>query len=410
MSEATRYSHTQARLDIEMDLDGLLSPGQQEILHTHLLTCVECRAYYEEFISLEKTLGEIFKASLPEVEYSRAETQQFSREVKARYARRPHFNSLQWANSLAWVGAVALMMVGLAWILSNTRLENIPPIESPPSVALSLETPPGIRLTLPGNGQPVNQVAYSTDDRLLAAATDNGQVILWQVADGAQWLTINTGQPGVSSVIFSGGVHLLVLGKENGVLQVWQVSTGQLLQTISNIPGKPHLMGLSATGEIQFLRQPNEFIINTAPSVKVPWATRRGIALTPIILPGLAGEVVTASVSPDGNILATGSKSGVIHFWQITVKNGKREGTLLFALQGHTGPITNLAFQPDGQYLASASEDGTLRVWRVTDGVALYTLTEQTSSIQSIAFSPNGSSLAAALKDGTVYLWMAEEK
>ena len=127
MSEATPYTHAQARLDIEMALDGLLSSGQQENLHAHLLTCAECRAYHEKFISLERTLGEMFKATLPEVNYSHAETQQFSGEVKARYARRPRFNSPQWANSLAWVGAVALMMVGLAWILSNTRFESAPP-------------------------------------------------------------------------------------------------------------------------------------------------------------------------------------------------------------------------------------------------------------------------------------------
>jgi len=409
MSEATQYTHAQARGDIEMDVDGLLSPGQQEILHTHLLGCAECRAYHEEFIRLETTLAEMFKATLPEVDYSPAETQQFSQDVRTGYTRRSRFNYPQWANSLAWVGAVALMMVGLAWILSNTRLESAPPIESPSSVALSLETPPGIRLTLRGNGQPVNQVAYSTDNRLLAAATDNGQVILWQVADGTPWLTIDTGQPSVSSIFFSDAVHLFVLGKENGVLQIWQVSNGQLLQTVSDIPGNPRSMGLSATGNIQFLRQSNEFIINTASSVEVPWATRRGVGLTPIILPTLAGEVITASVSPDGEMLATGSKSGVIHFWQITVGNGKREGTLLFALQGHTGPITNLAFQPDGQYLASASEDGTLRVWRVVDGAALYTLMDEQIVIRSMAFTHNGSALAAALEDGTVFLWVAEE-
>ncbi len=401
----TPYSHAQARRDIEMQADNRLPASRQPALEDHLATCPDCRAYRQEFLTLEKSLSDLFH-TLPTVEYTPAENQAFAAEVKnTAAALRPRWQLPQWLNSLAWGTALALLMVGMAWLLSNTRLEDQPPIEDAPALTLSLEAPPGKQFTFPGNGAPANQVAFSPDGTLLAAAYDDGYVSLYKTTDQQLALTFDADPQGVSSLTFTSSGRLLTLGKNNATLSIWK-SDGTHLQTLTDISGNPQRVGISAAGTIQFLRHPNEFIA-TAQS---PWLTPRGQKITPIILPPLAGEVVDATLSPDGNILATGSKSGSIYFWQITVENGQRVGTPLRVLKGHDGPITALAFHPSGTWLVSASSDGTIYVWTVENGNQLYTLLDTASAPLSLAFAPDGASLAASLQNGTVYLWRAGQE
>lgn len=400
------YSHAQARHDIESLAP--LNSTRRGLLETHLAACPDCRAYHEEFLTLDKSLGELFTNQLPAVEYTPAENQAFSAEIKhASRAFRPLITIPDWLNSLAWGTALALVMAGMAWILSNTRLEEKPPIEQPPSLTLALNAPPGEGLTLPGNGSPANQVAFSPDGSHLAAAYDDGRVIVYQTSDQAIALTLDADSLGVSSLLYAPNSLLFTLGKGNGTLKVWQPTDGTLLQTLTGLDGNPQRVGLSTTGSIQFLRQPNELLLATAPTVKIPWALTRGQTATPIVLPALAGEVVATTLSPDGNILVTGSKSGSIYFWQITIENGQRVGVPLRVLKGHTAPLTTVAFHPSGAWLVSAATDGTVYVWRVDDGKLLYTLLDAGSTTLSLAFSSDGASLAASRKDGTVYLWRA---
>ncbi|GAB4579968.1 MAG: hypothetical protein Fur0022_27070 [Anaerolineales bacterium] len=400
MTPTSRYSHAQARRDIELQADGLLPSARQAHLETHLAACPDCRTYQQALFTLEKSLGELFQTHLPSVEYTHSENQVFAADVKASaHALRPLLQIPQWFNSLAWGVTLTLLMAGMAWVLANTRLEDRPP-DTSLSLAITLDTPPGTYSTIPGDA-PVNQVAFSPDSQLLGAAYNNGQVILWQTATQETYLTLEADPQRVSSLTFSSRDRLFTLG--NGTLKVWQA--GQLLQTITDIPGNPYRVGISATGAIQFLRHPNEFFLQTATS---PWITPRGQAATPIILPTLAGEVVTASLSPDGNILATGSTSGNLYFWQISLENGQRQGTPLRMFKGHTAPITALVFHPHGDWIVSAAADGVF-VWQASDGKLLYRLLEGESGVVSLAFAPNGSALAAALESGMIYLWLAEE-
>lgn len=402
------YSHPQARHDLESLAP--LSPTRKAQLELHLAACPTCRAYHEEFLALDTALGELLTGNLPPVTYTPAENQAFSTEIQhAAHAFRPLFAIPEWLNSLAWGTALALLMAGMAWILSNTRLEEKPPVEQPPSLTLALNAPPGEALTLPGNGSPANQIAFSPDGTHLAAAYDDGHVTLYQTADQTIALTLDADPQGVNSLLYAPNGLLFTLGKNNGTLKVWQPADGTLIQTLSGLKGNPQRIGLSLTGGIQFLRQPNQLLLNTAPTVKIPWALTRGQTTTPIILPALAGEVTATTLSPDGIILATGSKSGSIYFWQITLENGQRVGVPLRALKGHTAPLTALAFHPSGDWLVSAASDGTVSVWRVDDGKRLYTLLNAGSTPLSLAFSSDGSALAASREDGMVYLWRAGE-
>ncbi|MEO1004657.1 MAG: TIR domain-containing protein [Cyanobacteria bacterium J06638_38] len=113
-------------------------------------------------------------------------------------------------------------------------------------------------------------------------------------------------------------------------------------------------------------------------------------------LSGHYGAVLDVAVSPDQELIASGSADNTIILW-------KQDGTLLNTLKGHSGSVTAVTFSPDSQLLASASVDNTIKLWQ-RDGTLLRTFDGQ-EDFNRVAFSADGKTLALASQDQTVKLW-----
>ncbi|WP_424101238.1 NB-ARC domain-containing protein [Moorena producens] len=110
------------------------------------------------------------------------------------------------------------------------------------------------------------------------------------------------------------------------------------------------------------------------------------------------GGVLSATFSPDGKLLATSVDNEI---WLWDVANIKQ----IITCNGHTAWVQCLAISPEGEILASGSNDQTIRLWNVHTGQCLKTLRGHTSWVQSLAFSPEGEILASGSHDQTVKLW-----
>jgi WD40 repeat protein len=148
------------------------------------------------------------------------------------------------------------------------------------------------------------------------------------------------------------------------------------------------------------------------------WRLPDGDLLAEMDHPGYLTGVV---VSPDclavmGCQLAVGVNNpqhwGEAYLWRLsdadTLASGgvpEQEGVLVEKY----GRVNSLCFSPDGTMLATGSK-GIVRVWRVLDGVAVLSLEESPAMVSRLAFSPDGALLAAASEGGRVFIWKLGER
>src|SRR5687767_1611722 len=62
---------------------------------------------------------------------------------------------------------------------------------------------------------------------------------------------------------------------------------------------------------------------------------------------------------------------------------------------GHADEVTTLSFSPDGKVLATGSRDGTIKLWDTKTGVVSRTLIERSGAVRVVAFAPDGETLAS---------------
>ncbi|MBW4645879.1 MAG: hypothetical protein KME23_23310 [Goleter apudmare HA4340-LM2] len=121
-------------------------------------------------------------------------------------------------------------------------------------------------------------------------------------------------------------------------------------------------------------------------------------------LEGHSDIVWSATFSPDGQLLASGSTDKMVKLW-------RPDGLLLQTLAGHSDAVTSVSFSPDGQTLASASLDKNVQLWRKNsitgdfDPHPYKVLQGHGDWIYSVSFSPDGELLATGGKDGIIKLW-----
>jgi len=121
-----------------------------------------------------------------------------------------------------------------------------------------------------------------------------------------------------------------------------------------------------------------------------------GILLKSFI--GHNGFVNAIAISPDGQMLATGSSDKKVILWNVATGNQLRQ------LVGHSDRVISLDFSSNGTMLASGSEDNYVILWNTLTGATVRKI-YQYAAPNSIVFSPNNQSIAAGLSNYYLSIW-----
>ncbi|MCA9084532.1 MAG: hypothetical protein KDA81_10780 [Planctomycetaceae bacterium] len=104
-------------------------------------------------------------------------------------------------------------------------------------------------------------------------------------------------------------------------------------------------------------------------------------------------------VSPDGHLVAIGTLSGLVLFYDYPT------GRLRHELKAHSGLVNCVRWFDEGRRLVTTGLDGTVRIWDTDSFDLVTTLYVGDRQMFSVDVSPNGSAIVASDADGEVRLW-----
>ena len=239
------------------------------------------------------------------------------------------------------------------------------PVRQSPTLSFRLS------FTLHGHTRAVAAIAYSPDGALLASASADATIKIWDATSGKPLHTLRGHLAGVSCLAWS------------------------------PIPSS----SFSAAGPIT--NPTTEYLLATGSddkTIRLWRITRHTAKPHPTALLSHHNYILCLAFSPKGNILVSGSTDEAVILWSV------RSCTPLRILPAHNDPVYGVDFSSDGTLVASCSSDGLIRIWDTGSGQCLRTFFHEEvgggrPGCLGVMFSPNARYVAGWYMDSGVRLW-----
>jgi len=242
--------------------------------------------------------------------------------------------------------------------------------------------------TLSGHGDVVVCVVYSPVDGLVASASKDKTVRLWDTETGTcQHIFIGHSNK-VEFVAFSPQGDVLASASLDRTIRLWDIGAATCRRIFTSHSSGVHGVAFSPKG--------GQIVSSSADRTVRIWDVETGVCSR--ILSGHHLYVMSVAFSPQGDLIASAGSDKTIRLW------GVETGSCRHILTGHTGQISGVMFSAKGDQLVSGANDGTIRLWDAATGFCRHTLASNNEAVRFIAYSPKDDQVAT-VSDYKVRLW-----
>jgi eukaryotic-like serine/threonine-protein kinase len=262
--------------------------------------------------------------------------------------------------------------------------------------------------TLGGHRARVTSIAFSpSGDRIVSGSADKN-VVLWETATGKQLHSFEGHSGPVTAVCFAPNGNYVASGSDDKTVRIWDLATGHATHEfkhhtcpITGVAFSPDGKQIASTGQDGGITsgKGEAFIWHSETGdiqYRLIGAAQRNAERVPWTCVGFSPDgqwVVAGGVDP-----TTAKKNTLIQIWNA------QTGASLRSFEAHDHGIMSVTFSPDGNRLLSASADQTIKIWDVSDGRETMAFWEEAPCLGA-AFSPDGLRVASGSEDHTIKLW-----
>ena len=250
-------------------------------------------------------------------------------------------------------------------------------------------------------GKRVESVTFSPDGRTIAGGHnlvhDSAPLTLWDGSTGAFKEALHPTERLIMDVAYSPDGTILACATTDGRVILWDVAASLPIDTFVVFEGNtPNVVAYSPDGKM--------IAVGAARKVSI-WDAATGKRRH--FLSGHIASIRSIAYSPDSKTVASGGDDGTVRFWNAST------GAVRHTITGHTNEVNAVAYSPDGNTLAIGGRYSvnTVSLWDVATSTLRNSLEIDTtdfgwSNVDSLAYSPDGSIIAGGNYQET-YLWDA---
>jgi WD40 repeat protein/DNA-binding SARP family transcriptional activator len=243
--------------------------------------------------------------------------------------------------------------------------------------------------TLRGPGGLLDSLAFSHNGRLLAAAGDARDTVVWSVATGRIVRLLGpAGAGGATGVNFSPDDHIVGTAGVDGNLRLYDLPIGRQIARIK-IRGSLQDVDFSSDGK-------RVVAAGLAGDIAVWNLGERRLER----LIHTHDAVFAIRLSPDGREIVTGSINGEVQFWDLAT--GRQVGR---TIGGQSGAVVSVSYDPTGQEVMTTSSDGKFRLWDIASGKLVGAPLPGSDTSGWGTYFPDGKHVIAVFRSGIGVVW-----
>ncbi len=233
-------------------------------------------------------------------------------------------------------------------------------------------------------------VTMSPDGNSVAAAGDNGKILVWTIAGDQPPVELKGHESAVNTLKFSDNGQRLVSGSDDRTVKLWSIADARVLASqkvmysvqcvdwsrdskflVAGTSSTADSSGVAYAWEVQ--ARDNELELISLRTFQVPPEGKvkqdRG--------------VITIALTDDGQFAVSNGPAAELHLWRVDTRNRKDakklqkvnvESVKLGLHSSRVERVRSVAFSADSSRMLAAGDDGTITIWdrRETDDLPIY--------------------------------------